>query len=56
MAQLFKAARSENILLNPGSIYDSLASAELRLSYAFAEPEDLKTALIRLARILQELS
>ncbi len=56
MSQLFKAARNENILLNPGSIYDSLASAELRLSYAFAKPEDLKTALIRLARILQELS
>ena len=46
----------ENILLNPGNIYDSLASAELRLSYAFAEPEDLKTALIRLARVLQKLA
>ena len=56
MPQLFKAARRENILLNPGNIYDSLASAELRLSYAFAEPEDLKTALIRLARVLQKLA
>lgn len=56
MHQLFQLALNEKILLNPGSIYDTLSNRHLRISYAFADFPDLKKALQQLARILKKMS
>lgn len=49
---LFHQAAEAGLLLNPGSIYDFAKNQALRLSYAYAEPAELETGLIRLAELL----
>jgi len=55
MHRLFHAALAKHILLNPGNIYDSLASSSLRISYAYATPKELHHAIAALAEIVQTL-
>lgn len=50
--RLFHQAAEAGLLLNPGSIYDFAKNQALRLSYAYAEPADLETGLVRLAELL----
>lgn len=56
LPKLFKMALAENILLNPGSIYDPLSNRHLRLSYSYASSFELRRALERLAAIIKQLS
>ena len=52
LPQLFKAACQKHLLLNPGSIYDQQSSQYLRLSYAYAKPDELCRGLKILAGLL----
>lgn len=56
LPKLFKAALEENLLINPGNIYDYLSSRHLRLSYSYASIEELTDGLCRLARLIRKLS
>jgi len=53
LRQLFEQALKEGILLNPGMIYDRQNQQHLRLSYAYASLEQLKSGLIRLAELIR---
>ena len=55
MPALFKAACARNLLLNPGTIYDQRANQFLRISYAYAKPDELKYGLQQLAELLQSV-
>ena len=55
MPALFKAACARHILLNPGAIYDQQESQHLRLSYAYASPDQLRYGLQQLASLLQTM-
>ncbi|WP_312091655.1 aminotransferase-like domain-containing protein [Aminipila sp.] len=50
--KLFQMALENNILLNPGNIYDFSDNNALRLSYAYAQPEDFSKAI----KILSEIT
>ena len=51
--KLFNRALDNNILLNPGNVYDFSENHTLRLSYAYARPEDLSRSIKTLAQIVQ---
>jgi len=50
--KLFQMPLENNILLNPGNIYDFSDNNALRLSYAYAQPEDFSKAI----KILSEIT
>lgn len=50
---LFEQALKECILLNPGNIYDRNDQQHLRLSYAYASYDQLKSGLIQLAELIR---
>lgn len=52
-ARLFQRALKIGLLLNPGILYDTLDQNHLRLSYAYANPDELKFALPKLSALLQ---
>lgn len=54
--QLFAKALQKKILLNPGSIYDNLSNTNLRLSYAFASPDEIEKSLYELSLILKSFT
>ncbi len=56
LPKLFKMALAENILLNPGSIYDPLSNRHLRLSYSYASSSELRSALKRVAAMIKQLN
>lgn len=51
--RLFSEAAKENILINPGSIYDSLNNQNLRISYSYASLEEMKIGLEKLSHIVR---
>jgi len=53
MRSLFAKALAAGILLNPGYVYDQSDSCHLRLSFAYADEDQLEQALFVLARLLQ---
>jgi len=53
---LFAKALEKKILLNPGSIYDNLSNTNLRLSYAFASPDEIEKSLYELSLILKNFT
>lgn len=53
--QLFAAALKENILINPGSVYDFTKNKALRLSYSYVEEYELEPALKKLSELALEL-
>lgn len=55
MPALFKAACAENILLNPGCLYDQQANQYLRISYAYAKTEEIEYGLSELAKLIKML-
>ncbi|WP_445491670.1 aminotransferase-like domain-containing protein [Niallia sp. 03133] len=55
MESLFKEARKEGILLNPGPIYDRYSTQQLRISYSYATEEELEIGIKRLAQIIRRL-
>ncbi|KRM09437.1 PLP-dependent aminotransferase family protein [Paucilactobacillus suebicus] len=56
MDQLFKQATENNILLNPGDVYDYHYNHSLRLSFAYTDESEFTTAAIKLAKIIKKLS
>ncbi|MDW8544007.1 aminotransferase class I/II-fold pyridoxal phosphate-dependent enzyme [Staphylococcus sp. KG4-3] len=53
MKKLFDAAIAENILINPGEVYDKHAHHCIRFSYAYIDADDIDVALKRLSEIIQ---
>lgn len=54
MDKVFADALKAGILLNPGNMYDYTENHAIRLSYAYADPEDLHRALKILADIIEK--
>ncbi len=54
MDKIFAEALKAGILLNPGNMYDYAENHAIRLSYAYADPEDLNKALEILAAIIEK--
>jgi GntR family transcriptional regulator, regulator for abcA and norABC len=52
--KLFNRALENNILLNPGNVYDFSENHSLRLSFSYASPEDLTRSVKTLARIVPD--
>lgn len=52
--KLFHNALKYKVLLNPGSIYDYSESNAIRISYSYAEPEDIEKALEILAGLVDK--
>lgn len=53
MNALFQQALERGILLHPGRLYSPGDSAHLRLSYAYASPEDMERGIRELARLIR---
>ncbi len=49
---LFEKALKRKVLLNPGYLYEEETSSNLRISYAYASPEELETGLAILAELI----
>ncbi|MBH8605429.1 PLP-dependent aminotransferase family protein [Thermoactinomyces sp. CICC 10522] len=56
MREVFEKALKKDILLNPGNMYDPGATRNIRLSYAYASPDQLHEAIVSLAGIIRNLS
>ncbi len=54
MDKVFQDALKAGILLNPGNMYDYAENHAIRLSYAYADPEDLSRALASLAAMIEK--
>ncbi len=52
--KVFDEAMKAGVLLNPGNVYDYAENHAIRLSYAYADPEDLEKALKILAEIIEK--
>ncbi len=52
---LFKQAIKENILLNPGYIYEPNNYTHIRLSYSYASEEQLAYGIQTLSKIIRRL-
>lgn len=53
MYKIFKAALAHHILINPGNLYDNLSNTNLRISYAYANIDDLTYALQKLSELIK---
>ena len=54
MDKIFKDALAQGVLFNPGNVYDYSENNAIRLSYAYADPEDLRKAVRILAGITEK--
>ncbi len=54
-SKLFDQGIKENILINPGYIYSFKNNVSIRLSYAYAKEEDLKTGIKKLSQLIKKL-
>ena len=52
--KLFQEALNKNILLNPGSVYDYKENKNIRLSFAYANKEDLAKGIVTLGDIIKK--
>ena len=50
----FHEAQQHGLLLNPGNIYDYIENHAIRISYAYADPEDMTKAIEILASIVEK--
>ncbi len=53
MYKIFKFALSYHILINPGNLYDNLSNTNLRISYAYANIDDLTYSLQKLSDLIK---
>ena len=51
---MFHEALQHGLLLNPGNIYDYIENHAIRISYAYADPEDMTKAIEILASIVEK--
>ncbi len=56
LRRLFESARRAGLLLNTGDLYDRGDSRHLRLSYAYARPEQMHSGIHALAAIIKQVS
>ena len=54
--QLFHRMLEERILINPGNVYDFAKSQAIRLSYAYADENDLESGIEKLAGAVRKCS
>lgn len=54
MDKIFAKALEKGVLLNPGNVYDYTENNAMRLSYAYASPEEMNRALEILASIIDK--
>ena len=52
--RLFESCYKQGVVINPGNLYDSSNTRSIRISYAYAQPEELKKGLIILAKTIKE--
>ncbi|KEK24174.1 GntR family transcriptional regulator [Bacillus gaemokensis] len=52
---LFQKALQENVLLNPGTLYDRNASQFLRLSYSYASLHEMEMGIKKIAKLIKSL-
>ena len=52
--KVFHEALQHGLLLNPGNIYDYIENHAIRISYAYADPEDMTKAIEILASIVEK--
>lgn len=52
--KVFADALKQNVLFNPGNVYDYTENHAIRISYAYADPEDMTEALEILASIIEK--
>lgn len=55
MKRLFKRAAEDNLLINPGQIYDFDDNQYIRISYAYASESELDRGLKKLAGLIEDL-
>jgi GntR family transcriptional regulator of abcA and norABC len=53
--RLFDSALKEKLLINPGSIYDFSQNQHIRISYSYAEPDELVKGLIKLSELVEKM-
>ena len=53
--KIFETALKENLLINPGEMYDFAENRCIRISYAYETTDKLKDGLIRLADIIKSM-
>ncbi|MBQ2845826.1 MAG: PLP-dependent aminotransferase family protein, partial [Firmicutes bacterium] len=53
--KIFETALKENLLINPGEMYDFAENRCIRISYAYETMDKLKDGLIRLADIIRSM-
>ncbi len=53
--KLFTVALNENLLINPGNVYDFSKNQCIRISYAYADLTTLDRGLRRLAELIEEM-
>ncbi|MEE0741663.1 MAG: PLP-dependent aminotransferase family protein [Emergencia sp.] len=54
MDKIFAEALKKGVLLNPGNVYDYIENHAIRISYAYAKPEELTRAIEILAEIINQ--
>ena len=53
--QLFHTCLEQNVLIHPGYLYDRLDASHIRLSYAYASPDEMERGLQCLAEAVHRL-
>lgn len=56
MKELFDLAIQNQILINPGEIYDKNAQYHIRFSYSYINIEDIEFALQKLSQLIKKLT
>lgn len=54
LSMLFEEALKQHLLINPGSLYNQADSTHIRLSYGYESPENLRSGIKELARIIEK--
>ena len=54
MDKIFYEALDRGVLFNPGNVYDYRENNSIRISYAYADPEDIRTAVGVLGDIIKK--
>lgn len=53
--ELFHACLDNHVLIHPGYLYDRLDADHIRLSYAYASPDEMERGLYLLAQAVKKL-
>lgn len=54
MDKIFYEALDRGVLFNPGNVYDYQENNSIRISYAYADPEDIRVAIGVLGDIIKK--